>query len=219
MTSREGYDSYQLYLGIKLHFYSEDYDFVKYNGKVKADINSFLKRKDKFQFGKLFKNHKEELKDFFIANLSVRDQWAGDLLNEDAIRVYKDWKKRKQSLTYVFDTQVSDLLRKKNINQVLEVKNGQHPILLKKYMSKELSLETITIMDEIIGFTKNWEKQISEKIVYPEIHIKINKYKSLCHNIGTEKLWDTWCDYLSTKSPKWSNGFEVSKVHYDYLMR
>ena len=58
MTSREGYDSYQLYLGIKLHFYSEDYDFVKYNGKVKADINSFLKRKDKFQFGKLFKNHK-----------------------------------------------------------------------------------------------------------------------------------------------------------------
>ena len=45
-------------------------------------------------------------------------------------------------------------------------------------MSKELSLETITIMDEIIGFTKNWEKQISEKIVYPEIHIKINKYKS-----------------------------------------
>ena len=94
MTSREGYDSYQLYLGIKLHFYSEDYDFVKYNGKVKADINSFLKRKDKFQFGKLFKNHKEELKDFFIANLSVKDQWAGDLLNEDAIRVYKDWKKK-----------------------------------------------------------------------------------------------------------------------------
>ena len=84
----------------------------------------------------MFKNHKEELKDFFIANLSVRDQWAGDLLNEDAIRVYKDWKKRKQSLTYVFDTQVSDLLRKKNINQVLEVKNGQHPILLKNICLK-----------------------------------------------------------------------------------
>tara|TARA_Y100000361_G_scaffold95397_1_gene85342 strand:- start:281 stop:883 length:603 start_codon:yes stop_codon:yes gene_type:complete len=48
---------------------------------------------------------------------------------------------------------------------------------------------------------------------------KINKYISICHNIGTEKLWDTWCDYLSTKSPKWSDGFEVSKVHYDYLMR
>ena len=40
MTSREGYDAYTLYLGIKLHFYSKDYDFVKYNGKVKSDINS-----------------------------------------------------------------------------------------------------------------------------------------------------------------------------------
>lgn len=178
MTSREGYDAYQLYLGIKLHFYSEDYDFVKYNGKVKADINSFLKRKDKYHFGKLFKNHKDKLKDFYIANLSIKDQWAGDLLDEDAIRVYKDWKKRNQSLPYIFDTEVSDSLRKQDINKVLEVKNGQHPILLKRYMSKGISLETISIMDEIIGFTDTWNKQISEHIVYPEIHNKINKYKT-----------------------------------------
>ena len=50
MTSREGYDAYTLYLGIKLHFYSNDYDFVKYNGKVKADIKSFLKRNDTYPF-------------------------------------------------------------------------------------------------------------------------------------------------------------------------
>ena len=48
---------------------------------------------------------------------------------------------------------------------------------------------------------------------------RINKYISICHNIGTENLWDTCCYYLSTKIPKWSDGFEVSKVHYDYLMR
>ena len=47
---------------------------------------------------------------------------------------------------------------------------------------------------------------------------KINKYISICHNIGTENLWDTWCNSLATKNSVWSNGFEVSKVHYDYLM-
>lgn len=47
---------------------------------------------------------------------------------------------------------------------------------------------------------------------------KINKYISICHNIGTENLWDTWCNFLATKNSMWSNGFEVSKVHYDYLM-
>ena len=47
---------------------------------------------------------------------------------------------------------------------------------------------------------------------------KINKYIAICHNIGTENLWDTWCNSLATKNSVWSNGFEVSKVHYDYLM-
>ena len=178
MTSREGYDAYTLYLGIKLHFYSNDYDFVKYNGKVKADIKSFLKRKDKYHFGKLFRTHKHELQDFYIANLSKKDLWAGDLLNEECVKVYKEWKKNNQKLSYLFETEVNDLLRKKNIQKVLEVKNGQHPILLKEFMAKKVSLETICIMDEIIGFTKDWDKLITERIVYPEIHTKINKYKS-----------------------------------------
>ena len=41
MTSREGYDAYTLYLGIKLHFINEEYNFIKYNGKVKATSNPF----------------------------------------------------------------------------------------------------------------------------------------------------------------------------------
>ena len=178
MTSREGYDAYTLCLGIKLRFTSKDYNFIKYNGKVKADIKSFLKRKDKYHFGKLYKEYKDNLQDFYIANLSVRDQWAGDLLNEDADRVYKDWKKRNQKLSYLFETEVSDQLRKYKIDTLLKVNKGQHPRLLKAYMSKQISIETICIMDEIIGFTKDWDKLISEKIVYPEISIRINKYKS-----------------------------------------
>ena len=178
MTSREGYDAYTLYLGIKLHFYSEDYDFVRYNGKVKADINSFVKRKDKYHFGKLYRTYKQDLQDFYIANLSQKDMWAGDMLDTTADKVYKEWKKRNQKLSYMFRTEVSDLLRKSTITKVLEVKDGQHPRLLKEYMAKKISLETMCILDEIIGFTKDWNRLITEQIVYPEIHIKINKYKA-----------------------------------------
>ena len=178
MTSREVYDAYTLYLGIKLHFHSKDYDFIKYNGKVKSDINSFLKRKDKYHFGKLFKTHKQELQDFYIANLSLKDLWAGDLLDNECVKVYKDWKNRNQKLTYLFETEVADLLRKRNINKVLEVKNGQHPILLKEFLGKKISLETMCILDEIIGYTNDCERLISENLVYPDIQNKINKYKS-----------------------------------------
>ena len=92
MSSREGFDSYQLYLAVKLHFNSKDYDFVQYNGKVKADLNSFIKRKDKYHFGKLSRLYKEELQDFYVANLSQKDMWVGDLLENESKKVFTEWK-------------------------------------------------------------------------------------------------------------------------------
>ena len=126
----------------------------------------------------MFKTHKQELQDFYIANLSLKDLWAGDLLDNECVKVYKDWKNRNQKLTYLFETEVADLLRKRSINKVLEVKNGQHPILLKEFLGKKISLETMCILDEIIGYTNDWERLISENLVYPDIQNKINKYKS-----------------------------------------
>jgi|TARA_B100001741_G_C16490326_1_gene569344 hypothetical protein len=178
MTSREGFDAYQLYLGIKLHFHSKDYDFVKYNGVVKAELPSFMKRKDKFHFGKLSRTYKHELKDFFVANLSHKDYWVGDLLDKEADRRYKEWKKNKQKLTYLFETEVSTLLKTFKIDTILKVDNGQHPRLLKSFMSKKVSLETICIMDAIIGFTEDWDKLITEQVVYPDISNQIKKYKA-----------------------------------------
>ena len=46
---------------------------------------------------------------------------------------------------------------------------------------------------------------------------KIVDYIDMCHNYGTENLWDTWCEFLSTKSKRWANANHVSEVHYTYL--
>ena len=178
MSSREGFDSYQLYLGVKLHFNSESYDFIKYNGKVKADLPSFLKRNDRFHFGKLSRLYKDELLDFYVANLSLKDKWIGDLLDNESKKVYLDWKKRNQKLTYQFEQDVMKLLEKKTIHEVLTVKNGQHPYLLKQFLGKKISLETMCILDEITEYSKKLNELISETLIYPETINKINKYKS-----------------------------------------
>ena len=72
MNSREGYDAYCLYLAISNHFHTDSYNFFQYNGKVSASINSYLKRNDKYHFAKLARqyNNVNELRDFYIANLS-----------------------------------------------------------------------------------------------------------------------------------------------------
>ena len=77
VDARTGYDAYELYLGIKLHFNS-DYDYIKYNGKVNTNFDAFLKRKDKFQFAKLGSVYDKELKDFIVSNLINEDSWIGD---------------------------------------------------------------------------------------------------------------------------------------------
>lgn len=176
MSSREGYDAYQLYLGIKLHFYS-DYDFVKYNGKVKADLPSFLKRNDKFHFAKLSRKYKDELKDFYISQLSFKDMWAGEMMEPESHKRYIEWKKRRQKLSYMFETDVKKLLEKKSIQEVLTVYKGQHPYLLKQYMGKNISLDTLVMICEITNCAKRWNDLISDTIVYPEVYRKIQKYR------------------------------------------
>tara|TARA_R110002050_G_scaffold237099_1_gene373034 strand:- start:474 stop:1094 length:621 start_codon:yes stop_codon:yes gene_type:complete len=47
---------------------------------------------------------------------------------------------------------------------------------------------------------------------------KIRNYIQICHEYGTENLWNSWCSYLSTKSTKWRDAYHVSEVHYSYLI-
>lgn len=78
----------------------------------------------------------------------------------------------------MFETEVSDLIRKRDIKKVIEVKNGQHPILLKEFMKKTVSMETMCILDDIIGFLPTWDRLIGERVIYPDLQNRINKYKS-----------------------------------------
>jgi hypothetical protein len=48
-------------------------------------------------------------------------------------------------------------------------------------------------------------------------HNKIVNYVALCTDYGTENLWNSWCNFLATKSARWQDGNHVSEVHYTYL--
>ena len=178
MSSREGFDSYQLYLAVKLHFKNEDYDFIRYNARVKADLSSFMKRNDKFHFAKLSRTYKHELKDFYVANLSQGDYWAGELLEKEAQNRFTEYKKRKQKLSHMFEQEVKELLEKKTIQEVLTCSNGQHPYLLKQFLGKKISIETMCILNDITEYSITWNKLIKENIVYPDTYHKIKKYRT-----------------------------------------
>ena len=93
MTSREGFDAYCLYLAINNHFHTESYDYFKYNGKVPVKLPAFLKRNDKYHFAKLAREHRDELRDFLVANLSQQKYYVKNLLDQECVDNYKEFKK------------------------------------------------------------------------------------------------------------------------------
>ena len=94
----DGYQAYQIYQSLKLHFTS-DYDAVKYNYKTAVKQNTFERRKDRYFFEKLSRNYnKEKLIHYFTANLVHNpNMWIGDM-NE---KIYNDYISRYDKLTYM----------------------------------------------------------------------------------------------------------------------
>ena len=87
-------------------------------------MQSFYKRKDRYFFEKLSRQKtKEEIIDFFVSNfVSVSDPstlWIGQLMREGE-KNYIDWKKRNQSLTYNFKSEMEDILTDKELNVIFE---------------------------------------------------------------------------------------------------
>jgi hypothetical protein len=165
------YEAYKTYCALKRHFQSQTYDYFKYNGKVKASYATFEKRPDRFFFTKLAK-HKDII-GFLVANFAIEDKWVGDLVNEQlAEKAYKDWLKRKESLSYVFKGDIGKL---DGLIDSLKVIDNQHPILLKKYLSKEISAETLIIINHIQRYFGYWSKNMKNDPIWNEQKNKLLK--------------------------------------------
>ena len=173
MDARFGYESYKLYLGIKLH-YNSDYDFNKYHGKVSASFSSFLKRNDKFQFAKLRKQYNGQLKDFYIANFQHKDYWIGDLFSEEAKENYTEWKKYNQSLLYCFEKDIRYLNSLEGVlDNLFNTDSSSHPIIVSSILSKSISFATGVLLDSLIRWSSS--VNITEKYVWPELQRRIQK--------------------------------------------
>ena len=188
-----GFDVYKTYLGVKLHFTSDTYDYYKYGGKVNTKLDTFTKRKDRYFFHKLSTRYAEtDILDFFVANfLADSKRWIGNLLANDGRDVYLDYKKRKEAFAYHFKqecgTIASDFGRRNiSFNDGFIPVNGQHPRVLRLLIQRKISYQTTIVLNHFLNFIKNWDKEITEKVVWPEISLKVTRLKPFINFNATE---------------------------------
>ena len=167
------YECYVKYLAMKSHFSDMNYDFFKYNGKVKAWRTTFETRRDKYFFYKLSK--KKDPVEFLLANFVDSDDfYIGDIREDKATEVYNDYKKRQQSLSYVVKSDLSKM--KEDFNDNIIVPKNEHPYLLRLYMRKDICLETLILIDRCCNMFKYWDKELADDIMWPDIKLKAIKY-------------------------------------------
>ena len=175
MTSREGYDAYCLYLAINNHFHTESYDYFKYNGKVSAKLESFMKRKDRYHFAKLARKYNDELKDFLVANFSKKKYYVRELLEMECEKNYIEFKKRKQKLTYLITEEMRYLFDKyKHIDFCIGIKDGQHSNILREYLGGRIAAETLVAADRIFGIFNDYDTMMNEKFIWPKTRKRLD---------------------------------------------
>jgi hypothetical protein len=172
------FETYQHYLSLKNHFTNPKYDFFKYGAKTRASVTSFNKRKDKYWFEKTSRKYSDkEVVDFLVSNFVSADNpqnlWIGEIINSGE-RTYADWMRRQQSLTYLFKEQSNELFLETKLEDALNCSKG-HPPILKKFLSGQLSLETLTIYEKIFHFSNKFDQKLLDP-VWETVSLKIRKY-------------------------------------------
>ena len=172
------FETYQHYLTLKNHFTNPKYDFFKYGAKTRASVTSFNKRKDKYWFEKTSRKYNDkEVVDFLVSNFTATDNpqnlWIGEIINSGE-RNYAEWMKRQQSLSYLFKEQSNELFSENELESVFDCSKG-HPIVLKKFLSGTISLETLVIYNKIFLFGNTFDKKLDDP-VWETVSLKLKKY-------------------------------------------
>jgi hypothetical protein len=101
------------------------------------------------------------------------NQWGG-VFDTEANEVYAEWQTRMQKLGYTFKQDIQTLYAD---GDPFEVINGQHPRVLKMYLGKKISLESIAILAKI-GIIDNTDySSLSNDFIWNDFVHLVKKYK------------------------------------------
>ncbi len=172
------FDAYRCYLSLKNHFTKDHYDYHKYRGKTRATVQAFYKRKDRFWFEKFARQKNDkEVEEFFVSNFiystDPATMWIGEMIKEGEGR-YQEWKKKTQSLSYIFKEEVENVFDNKKIDDMFDCSKG-HPPILKSYLGGDITLESMVIYDRIFDYGKDFDKRLKDP-VWETVSRKIKKY-------------------------------------------
>jgi hypothetical protein len=82
-------------------------------------------------------------------------------------------------------------------DKIFKVREGEHPSLLKYYLSGEVKLETLVVFETCLGYISRFDKKLSDPI-WKEVKKRVIKYKPFI-KINCQEYKDTILTVIRTK--------------------
>ena len=133
-----------------------------------------------------------EVQDFLLASFVQSDDptkvWIGDIKRTGKDR-WLAYQKQRQSMSYLVEQDLSSMAeymaaQRYSLNDLF-APLGSHPPLLRLYVKGNVSLETMVVMDICLGYSKIWDKKMSDPL-WESMSMKMRKYKPFL-SINTNK--------------------------------
>ena len=170
----EPIDVYLMYCAMKAHFGKSDYDFVTYKGKTRIKRDTFYKRKDRSFFVRLSRKYKteQEIKNYFVANfIKNKKGYIANFSDEN----YESWKLKRQGFFDLFEVEMKPLVEA--FEDLFKIENKQHPKLMREFLGGRVSLETVIILDELVNFDPNWNRELEDDIIWIDLRNLMDNYE------------------------------------------
>ena len=114
----------------------------------------------------------EDIKNYLVANfVSNPDGYVARF--DD--KTYEDWLHRKQNFYIMFTDEMGPLVSE--FEPLFEVKSNNHPKLLQEYLGGRVSIETLIILDKLVSYVDNWNKEMAGDFIWDDIKKLMNNYK------------------------------------------
>jgi hypothetical protein len=196
-----GFKAFRYYIALKLHFTKDKFNVFENRGNVKGSYQAFDARNDKYMWEKLSRKYRtdQEMIQFLVANISYgNDNVVYGM--EEADEYYVQWIKRKQSLTKTFkdDLNLLQLEAEKNslkLDQIINFTLNSYPYIIKLYLGKLISMESICILNDFIPMITKWEIEPTALILEEDIR-RIKKLKGFV-KYDREKLEKTINEFIT----------------------
>lgn len=180
-----GHECFKLYLPLKLHFTTENFDVFK-NPKLKnTTIEIYNKRRDRKIFetlAKRFETPRECVK-YYVANFAYGNINFLYSTNQ-GLDNYNLWNKRRQSITHIFEKDVNFIINLLDMRKI-DINNIDTEIF-NLYMNSEITLEGIVILNSYNGILSRINDSVSKliwggdilRLIKSERFVKFDKNKT-----------------------------------------